>query len=173
MRYLLPFFIFAILGGFLYVGLFLDPRQITSTRIDKPAPYFEVTTVLDPERRFSSDEFIGKVSIFNAWASWCISCRHEHPLLMELAKQTDIPVYGLNFKDSLHDARQVLAGAGNPYIMSAFDPAGRVGMDWGISGTPETFIIDKEGIVRYRYVGPLTVKELTETILPLIKQLRE
>jgi cytochrome c biogenesis protein CcmG/thiol:disulfide interchange protein DsbE len=172
LRYLLPFIAFVVLGVFLYIGLQLNPKDIESTRIDKAAPSFAVTTVLDENKMLSSEDFKGKVSIFNTWASWCVSCRQEHPLLMEIAQQTDIPIYGLNFKDELADAQSVLNTTGNPYIVSGFDPKGRVGMDWGVRATPETFIVDQQGIVRYKHTGPLTVKILTQTILPLIKQLR-
>ncbi|MCV6639591.1 DsbE family thiol:disulfide interchange protein [Candidatus Albibeggiatoa sp. nov. NOAA] len=173
LRYLVPFATFVVLGGFLYVGLQLNPRDIESTRIDKPAPSFEVSTVLDADKTLNSEEFKGKVSIFNTWASWCVSCRQEHPLLMDIANQTDIPVYGLNFKDKLADAQGVLKGTGNPYVVSGFDPKGRVGMDWGVRATPETFIVDQDGIVRYKHTGPLSVPVLTGEILPLIKHLRE
>jgi cytochrome c biogenesis protein CcmG/thiol:disulfide interchange protein DsbE len=172
LRYLLPFVVFVVLSIFLYIGLQLNPRDIDSTRIDKIAPSFEVSTVLDANKTLSSEDFKGKVSIFNTWASWCVSCRQEHSLLMEIAQQTDIPIYGLNFKDSLVDAQAVLNNRGNPYIVTGFDPKGRIGMDWGVRATPETFIIDQQGIVRYKHTGPLSVKVLTDTILPLIKHLR-
>ncbi|WP_353571898.1 DsbE family thiol:disulfide interchange protein [Candidatus Albibeggiatoa sp. nov. BB20] len=172
LRYLLPFIVFSVLSVFLYIGLQLNPRDIDSTRIDKLAPSFEVSTVLDTDKSLSSEEFKGQVSIFNTWASWCVSCRQEHPLLMEISQQTDIPVYGLNFKDKLGDAQGVLKSSGNPYIVSGFDPKGRIGMDWGVRATPETFVVDQQGIVRYKHTGPLSVPVLTETILPLIKHLR-
>ncbi len=172
LRYILPFVIFIVLGIFLAVGLNLNPSDIESTRIDRPAPHFEISTVLDANKKFSAEEFKGKVSIFNTWASWCASCRYEHPLLMDIAQQTDIPIYGLNFKDQLVDAQNVLKTTGNPYIMSGFDEKGRIGMDWGVRATPETFIVDQQGIVRYKHTGPLNVQVITETILPLIKHLR-
>jgi len=128
--------------------------------------------VLDANKTLSSEDFKGKVSIFNTWASWCVSCRQEHPLLMDIAQQTDIPIYGLNFKDTLADAQAVLNNTGSPYIISGFDPKGRIGMDWGVRATPETFIIDQQGIVRYKHTGPLSVKVLADTILPLVKHLR-
>jgi len=170
-RYLIPLGLFSVLALFLYVGLSLNPRDIGSTRVDKPAPTFTLPQVADTTQIMSDQTFLGKVSIFNAWASWCVSCRYEHPLLMQLAQNSNIPIYGLNYKDKLEDARAMLARDGNPYTANAFDETGKVGMDWGIIGTPETFIIDKKGIVRYKHTGPLTVDVLKETILPLIKEL--
>lgn len=173
LRYLLPLGIFIVLAVFLYLGLSLDPRDIGSTRLGKPAPVFTLPQVEDTQKSLSHQDFLGKVSLLNTWASWCVTCRYEHPLLMELAKTTHIPIYGLNYKDNLTDARTLLAQNGNPYIANGFDEHGRVGMDWGITGTPETFVIDKQGIVRYKQAGPLEEKLLQEKILPLIKELEK
>jgi cytochrome c biogenesis protein CcmG/thiol:disulfide interchange protein DsbE len=170
-RYLLPLGIFAILASFLYAGLSLNPRDIGSTRLDKVAPTFTLPTVEDPSKTLNQQVFLGKVSLFNAWASWCVSCRQEHPVLMQLAQYTQIPIYGLNYKDNLDDARNVLQKQGNPYLANAFDEKGRIGMDWGVIGTPETFIVDKRGVVRYKHIGPLSPEVLQQKILPLIKQL--
>jgi len=169
-KYLLPLGLFFTLGGFLYMGLSLNPRDIGSTRIDKPAPPFTLPELNDPSKTLSHQDFIGKVTLFNVWASWCRTCRHEHPLLMQLAKQGYI-IYGLNYKDSLENARQVLARTGNPYVANAFDEKGRIGIDWGVTGTPETFIIDKQGVVRYKQVGPMTVELWQQKMLPLIQKL--
>jgi len=169
-RYFLPLAIFIILAIFLYVGLSLNPRDIGSTRIDKPAPPFTLPQVSNPSNTFSNKDFLGKVSLFNAWASWCVSCRNEHPLLMQL-KEKGYIIYGLNYKDTLIDARNLLANTGDPYFASGFDEEGRVGIDWGVTGTPETFIVDKQGIVRYKHIGPLSVKLLKNKILPLINEL--
>jgi cytochrome c biogenesis protein CcmG/thiol:disulfide interchange protein DsbE len=169
-RYLLPLALFSILFIFLLVGLRLNSRDLGSTRLNKPAPAFTLPTLRDPKVTFTEKNFLGKVSLFNTWASWCVTCRHEHPLLMQLAKQ-GYTIYGLNYKDQLTDAQTLLAQTGNPYLINGFDQQGEVGMDWGITGTPETFIIDKQGIVRYKHTGPLTIEILQNKILPLIQTL--
>jgi len=171
LRYLLPLGIFLVLTGFLYVGLSLNPRDIGSTWLNKPAPNFTLPQLEDNHKTLSNQDFINKVALFNAWASWCVSCRYEHPLLMQLAKT--IPIYGLNYKDNLAAARALLANSGNPYVANAFDESGRVGMDWGVTGTPETFVLDKQGIVRYKHTGPLDEKVWQEKILPLIRKLEK
>lgn len=172
LRYLSPLILFVVLAVFLYIGLSLNPRDIGSTRIDKPAPTFNLPQLDDPQKTLSNKDFIGKVSLFNVWASWCGTCRYEHPLLMQLAKNGYV-IYGLNYKDKLADARLVLTRTGNPYTANAFDEKGQVGIDWGVTGTPETFVIDKQGIVRYKYVGQLTVEVLQKKILPLMKELEK
>ena len=172
LRFLFPLGLFLVLAGFLAAGLYLNPRDIGSTRIDKPAPAFTLPQLMNTDKTFSNKNFIGKVSLFNAWASWCVSCRYEHSLLMELAKQ-GYAIYGLNYKDQLAEARGLLARTGNPYIFNGFDETGRVGMDWGVTGTPETFVIDKEGMVRYKHTGPLTVEIWMKEILPMIQELEK
>lgn len=173
LRAILPLAIFAVLMVFLYKGLYLDPKAKESTLIDKPAPSFNLPQLENPTQMLNEQVFQGKVSLFNAWASWCVSCRYEHPLLMQLAQHTDIPIYGLNYKDKAVDAMQVLQRQGNPYAANAFDEKGRTGIDWGLIGTPETFIVDQQGVIRYKHVGPLTVEVLQNTVLPLIESLRE
>lgn len=170
LRYLLPLTLFIILAIFLFIGLRLNPRDIGSTRIDKPAPLFTLPQLLDHTKTLSQQDFIGKVSLFNVWASWCVSCRYEHSLLMQLAQQ-GYTIYSLNYKDKLADAKTVLARSGNPYVATAVDDKGQVAIDWGVTGTPETFIIDKQGIVRYKQTGPLTTELWEQEILPLIKKL--
>lgn len=170
---LIPFLIFVALATLLYVGLQYNPQEIDSTRLDKPAPAFAVPKLLTPEETITEKVFIGKVSLFNAWASWCNSCRYEHPLLMQLATQTDIPIYGLNYKDERSDARRRLQREGNPYAANAFDNKGLVGIEWGLTGTPETFVIDQQGIVRYKHTGPLTAEVIKEVIFPLIDKLEQ
>ncbi|HHB92110.1 MAG TPA: DsbE family thiol:disulfide interchange protein [Thioploca sp.] len=172
LRYSIPLVICIILGGFLYAGLSLNPRDIGSTRIDKPAPSFSLPQLLNPNKTFSNKDFQNKVSLFNVWASWCATCRYEHPLLMQMAKQGYI-IYGLNYKDTIADATEILTKTGNPYVVNAFDKDGKVGMEWGVTGTPETFIVDKQGIVRYKYTGQLTVDILKQDILPLIQKLEQ
>ncbi len=171
-RYLIPLILFTVLAVFLYAGLHLNPRDIGSVRIDKPAPAFTLPEVTDMNKTVSEKDFLGKVSLFNVWASWCVTCRYEHPLLLQLAQQK-FNIYGLNYKDKLADARATLAQSGNPYLANAFDETGLIGIDWGVTGTPETFIIDQQGIVRYKHTGQLTVELLQREILPLIKKLEK
>ena len=172
LRYLLPLGIFFVLAVFLYVGLGLNPRDIGSTRIDKPAPAFTLPKLSDSNQTLSHQDFVGKVSLFNVWASWCVTCRYEHRLLMYLAKK-GYNIYGLVYKDSMAEAKNVLKRTGNPYLANAFDESGYVGMDWGVTGTPETFIIDKQGIVRYKHIGQLTIELWEKEIKPLIEQLEK
>ncbi|MDY6991486.1 MAG: DsbE family thiol:disulfide interchange protein [Pseudomonadota bacterium] len=172
-RYFIPLGILVILGIFLFIGLSLNPRDIGSTRIDKPAPEFNLPQVMAMDNTLTHKDFLGKVSLFNAWASWCVSCRQEHEVLMQLAQQHHVAIYGLNYKDTLEEARSVLERTGSPYIASGFDKTGRVGLDWGVTGTPETFVIDKQGIVRFKNTGPLTEHIVQEEILPLIRQLEK
>lgn len=171
MRFLIPLFLFMGLSLFLYKGLSLDPRKLDSTLINLPAPSFELETVLAAEKKISKQDLIGQVTILNVWASWCVSCRQEHPLFMQLAKQAELNIYGLNWKDTRADATGWLQEHGNPYKVSAFDPNGRTGIDYGVTGTPETFIIDKKGIVRHKHTGPVGVDDFRNTLWPLIKAL--
>lgn len=171
LRYLLPLSIFIILTFFLARGLTLNPRDIGTTRLNKPAPTFNLPQLQNPAQTLSDKDFLGKVSLLNVWASWCVTCRQEHPLLMALAQQEKVTIYGLNYKDKIADATAVLTRTGNPYVANAFDEAGRVGMDWGVTGTPETFVIDKQGMVRYKHTGPLFEELIREKILPLIREL--
>jgi cytochrome c biogenesis protein CcmG, thiol:disulfide interchange protein DsbE len=171
-RYLLPLVVFLIMVGFLFAGLSLNPRQVPSPLIDKPAPVFQLQQLHDPEKVLSSEDNIGKVWLLNVWASWCVACRDEHPLLVQLANAGIVPVYGLNYKDERSTALQWLKQFGDPYAVSVVDPEGRVGIDYGVYGVPETYIIDKQGIIRHKQIGPVTVKSMEETILPLVKELQ-
>jgi cytochrome c biogenesis protein CcmG/thiol:disulfide interchange protein DsbE len=171
LRYSLPLIITFVLGAFLYVGLSKDPRNIGSTRIDKPAPAFTLPQLRDPSKTLSNQDFTGKVSLFNVWASWCVTCRYEHDLLMFMA-QKGYTVYGLNYKDTLAEGRMILRRAGNPYVANGFDENGLVGMDWGVTGTPESFVIDKQGIVRYKHTGQLTRDIWQKEIEPLMQKLK-
>jgi len=173
LRYLIPLGIFAVISLFLYIGLGLNPRDIGVTTVGKPLPAFTLTHVLDTEKTLTDKDLLGKVALLNAWASWCVTCRHEHPLLMQLAAETAIPIYGLNYQDDLAEAQTLLKETGNPYIASGFDEHGQVGIALGLTGTPETFIVDKQGIIRYKQTGPLTVKVLSEEILPLLQRLND
>ena len=171
-RYLAPLLAFLALAALLYKGLSIDPKKVPSPLIDKPAPAFKLPTLKQPGQFISNADFDGKVSLLNVWATWCVACRQEHPLLMQL-QQDGVPIYGLNYKDQRPAAEQWLERFGDPYLANAFDAEGRVGIDWGVYGTPETFVIDKQGVIRYKYVGPLTFDAIQQEILPLIEKLRE
>ncbi len=170
-RFLLPLGVFLILVVFLGVGLRRDPREVPSPFIGKPAPNFTLTQLQDPEKTFSPKDMSGKVWLLNVWASWCFACRQEHPMLVEFSKSGQVPILGLNYKDTRQDGNDLLRQLGNPYQLSAFDPEGRVGIDYGVTGVPETFVIDKQGVIRLKYVGPITPDVINEKLLPLIKEL--
>jgi cytochrome c biogenesis protein CcmG/thiol:disulfide interchange protein DsbE len=170
-RFLIPLGIFLVLVLFLAVGLRLNPREVPSPFIGKAAPAFTLTQLHEPERQFSPQDMKGKVWLLNVWASWCVSCRQEHPVLMDFSRQNVVPILGLNYKDGREDGINWLAQFGNPYTLSAFDSNGRIGIDYGVYGVPETFVIDKQGLIRYKHVGPLTPKIISEKLLPLIKEL--
>lgn len=173
MRYLIPLFAFIILAGFLLVGLTLNPRQVPSPLIDKPAPVFQLNQLHEPEKTMSSEDNLGKVWMLNVWASWCVACRDEHPLLVQLANSGIVPIYGLNYKDESSTAMQWLKRYGDPYAISIVDPDGKVGIDYGVYGVPETYVIDKKGIIRHKQIGPVTVDSLQKTIIPLIIELQK
>ncbi|MBP6853663.1 MAG: DsbE family thiol:disulfide interchange protein [Rhodoferax sp.] len=168
---LIPLLIFMVLLGFLGVGLSLKPREIPSPLINKPAPDFSLPTLDAPELKMSTQDLRGKVWILNVWASWCVACRIEHPLLVEFAKTGAAPVYGLNYKDKRDDAIRWLGKFGNPYTRSLSDTEGLVGIDFGVYGVPETFVIDKKGVIRMKHIGPLTPEVLRDDIVPLLRKL--
>jgi cytochrome c biogenesis protein CcmG/thiol:disulfide interchange protein DsbE len=171
-RFLLPLGIFIVLLGFLAVGLRLNPREVPSPLINKPAPPFTLPELMDPQRTFSQKDMLGKVWLLNVWASWCVSCREEHPVLVEFSKRNVVPVYGLNYKDDRKDALAWLARLGNPYTTSIMDRDGRIGIDYGVYGVPETYVIDKQGVIRYKQIGPVTPEILDAKIVPLVKKLQ-
>jgi len=173
MRYLIPLIAFIVLAAFLLVGLTLNPRQVPSPLIDKPAPIFQLNHLHEPDRLMASNDNLGKVWLLNVWASWCVACRDEHPLLVQLANSGIVPIYGLNYKDERNTALQWLKRYGDPYTISIVDPDGRVGIDYGVYGVPETYVIDKKGIVRHKQIGPVTVDSLQKTIIPLIIELQK
>ncbi|MGI9228401.1 MAG: DsbE family thiol:disulfide interchange protein [Gammaproteobacteria bacterium] len=172
-RYLAPLGIFISLILLLVYGLQTDPRRIPSPLIDKPVPGFSLPRLRDETAMINSTELGGKVSLLNIWASWCVSCRYEHPLLVDLARRQEVVIYGLNYKDERPAALRWLNDLGDPYLLSAFDQAGSVGIDFGVYGVPETYIVDAEGIIRYKHIGPLTQKDLDDTVMPLVKQLQQ
>ncbi|HZJ44256.1 MAG TPA: DsbE family thiol:disulfide interchange protein [Pyrinomonadaceae bacterium] len=171
LRYLLPLGIFIVLVVFLAIGLGRDPHEVPSPLINKAAPTFRLPQLKDPSKTFSAEEMRGKVWILNVWASWCISCRDEHPLLIEYAKSGAVPIYGLNYKDQRDNALQWLSELGDPYVLSAADEDGRVAIDYGVYGAPETYLIDKNGTIRFKQVGAVTPDVWEKTILPLAQEL--
>ena len=170
-RFLLPLGIFIVLVIFLGIGLTLKPREVPSPLIGKAAPAFRVPQLHDEGKTIAPEEMRGKVWLLNVWASWCVSCREEHPLLVEFARQNLVPIYGLDYKDKREDALAWLANGGNPYVLTAYDHSGNVGIDWGVYGVPETFVMDKLGIIRYKQIGPVTPEALRDKIIPLVKEL--
>ncbi len=170
-RYLLPLVVFVVMLAFLVVGLSLKPHEIPSPLIDKPAPAFSLPTLDAPQQNLSAQDLRGKVWILNVWASWCVACRIEHPLLVEFSKTGVVPIYGLNYKDKREDATAWLNKFGNPYTRSLSDTEGLVGIDFGVYGVPETFVIDKNGIIRLKQIGPVTPEVLRDEILPLVRKL--
>jgi cytochrome c biogenesis protein CcmG, thiol:disulfide interchange protein DsbE len=169
--FLVPLAIFFALAVFLAVGLNRDPREVPSPLIDKPAPQFALSRLDDAQKQISSTDLRGRVWMLNVWASWCVACREEHALLVDFAQQGLLPVYGLNYKDQRDDGLAWLAKRGNPYQASLFDGDGRVGIDFGVYGVPETFIIDQAGTVRMKHIGPLTPDVIRDEIVPLLKKL--
>jgi len=171
LKFLLPMGIFLVLVVFLGIGLRLDPKEVPSPLIGKPAPAFALARLDKPEQKISRDDLLGKVWMLNVWASWCVACRQEHPLLVEFAKAKTLPIYGLNYKDKPDAGRKWLADFGNPYTASLSDLDGRVGIDFGVYGVPETFIIDRQGMVRFKHIGPVTPDVIRTQIEPLVRKL--
>ena len=171
LRYLVPLALFLLLAGLLYRGLSLDPKVVPSPLIGKPMPSFTLPRLANASTSISDTDLKGKVTALNIWATWCVSCRAEHDVLLALARTGKVDIYGLNYKDNRADAQQWLRQLGDPYVANAFDADGRVGIDWGVYGAPETFIMDKDGIIRHKHIGPLTHEALEQEILPLIARL--
>ncbi|MBI3371855.1 MAG: DsbE family thiol:disulfide interchange protein [Betaproteobacteria bacterium] len=171
-RYLIPLVIFIVLVGFLAVGLQLNPREVPSPLIDKPAPPFSLPQLADPQRQLSQKDLLGQVWVLNVWASWCVSCREEHPLLVDFSRSKLVPLYGLNYKDKRNEALAWLKQFGDPYSQSIMDADGRIGIDYGVYGVPETYVIDKQGVIRYKRIGPVTREILDAKILPLVRKLQ-
>jgi cytochrome c biogenesis protein CcmG/thiol:disulfide interchange protein DsbE len=171
LKFLIPLALFFTLVGFFAVGLHLDPREVPSPLIGKPAPDFALTQLDAPAQTVRRADMLGKVWMLNVWASWCDACRDEHPHLVEFAKTKAVPIYGLDYKDQREPAQAWLAQRGNPYDASLFDADGRVGIDFGVYGVPETFVIDKQGVIRFKQIGALTPQVLQDTVLPLLRKL--
>ena len=160
---------FIALVVLLAIGLRLNPREVPSPLIGKPAPPFELPLHAAPDKTFSQKDMLGKVWIMNVWASWCPPCLVEHPVITDLAK--NFVVIGLNYKDAREDALPWLKRNGDPYQLSAFDAAGRIGIDYGVYGVPETYVIDRRGVIRYKHIGPVTPEVAQKKIEPLVKEL--
>ena len=171
-RFLVPLGVFAVLAVFLAIGLQLRPSEVPSPLLGKPAPAFSLPELHAPDKHIGPADLRGQVWLFNVWASWCVSCRDEHPLLLQLARMGEVPIYGLNYKDTRQDAVRWLQQLGNPYAVSAFDEAGQVGIDYGVYGVPETYVIDREGIIRHKHIGPITEQVLRDEILPIVRKLK-
>jgi cytochrome c biogenesis protein CcmG/thiol:disulfide interchange protein DsbE len=172
-RLLIPLAVFIVLAGFLFAGLWRDPREVPSPLVGKPAPAFTLAQLHAPQRSLGTADMKGKVWLLNVWASWCVSCREEHPLLVALAKEKIVPIIGLDYKDEPAAGMRWLSDNGDPYDLSVVDRDGRVGIDWGVYGVPETFLIDKAGTIRYKQIGPITKEALEKKILPMIRELQK
>lgn len=177
--YLVPLGIFIALAALLFYGLRLDPSKVPSPLVDKPAPAFELESLLEPGRMIGSEILKGKVSLVNVWASWCPSCRQEHRELMRIARNADVQMIGFNWKDpgdgGDEDRSKALAFLqmfGDPYDVILYDPRNEAGIDWGVYGAPETFIVDPEGIIRHKRIGPIDAAVWRDEILPVIEQYR-
>ncbi|MBL8446581.1 MAG: DsbE family thiol:disulfide interchange protein [Zoogloeaceae bacterium] len=191
-KFLVPLVLFLVLAGFLAFGLNLNPREVPSPLIGKPAPVFKLGQVAAPEQAFGTEDLKGKVWLLNVWASWCVACRQEHPVLVAISREKALPIVGLNYKEVRGDgeidarkldaateremavsrARQWLVSHGDPYDTSVMDLDGRVGIDFGVYGVPETFLIDKKGVIRFKQIGPVTPEAWRDTLLPKIRALQ-
>ena len=172
LRFLLPIIGFVALAAILAWGLTSDPRALPSTLIGKPAPQFDLPPVKGRSLGLSTADLTGEVSLVNVFASWCVACREEHPLFMRMKADGGFPIHGLNYKDQPENAARWLDTLGDPYTRTGADRDGRVAIDWGVYGVPETFVITKEGRIAHKHIGPLTPKDLDATILPLIRRLQ-
>jgi len=171
LRRLMPLIIFGVLVIFLAVGLTLNPREVPSPLIGKPAPEFELPLLLQ-DGSFSNKDLIGHVTLVNVWASWCFACRQEHEVVKHLSRQ-GVRIIGLNYKDEASDAKQWLAKLGNPYQAIAADRDGRIAIDWGVYGAPETFLIDQQGIIRHKVIGPLSDQEKFDALMAVMQTLKK
>lgn len=169
---MVPLAAFALLALVLGVGLSLDPREVPSPLIGKPVPNFDLPAVEGRTQGLASRDLVGQVSLVNVFASWCVACRAEHPVLVELAARHVVPIHGLNYKDKPADAAQWLDRLGDPYTRTGADLDGRVGIDWGVYGVPETFVISRDGRIAYKHIGPLTQEFVRDKLLPMIERLK-
>jgi cytochrome c biogenesis protein CcmG, thiol:disulfide interchange protein DsbE len=169
----IPLFIFMGMGVFLYQGLFLNPKVLDSALEGKPIPPFQLESLGIPGEMLTEQSIKGKVSMLNVWATWCPSCKFEHPFLLSLARQKLLPIYGVNYRDERELAITELAREGDPYTSNIYDKEGRLGLDLGVYGAPESFLVDHKGIIRYRYAGPIDQTVWNTTLLPMVLQLQE
>ena len=169
-RYIIPVGLFIALVGFFYIGLSTDKETLPSPLIGKPAPQFELSRVDDPSRSISNGEFAGKPYLLNVWGSWCVACRDEHAALMEIERRGEVPIVGLNWNDEREAAQRWLRDFGDPYVASAFDGEGRVAIDWGVYGAPETFLVDANGQIVHKRIGPLDLEIWERDFVPLINR---
>ena len=169
-RHLVPLLGFAALALLLGIGLGLNPRLVPSPLVGKPAPEFSLPRLEDPARRFERADLLGQVSLLNVWATWCAGCRDEHPLLVDLARSGAVPIFGINYKDQYRPALDWLRRLGDPYVTSGYDEEGLAGLDFGVYGLPETFVIDPDGNIVYKHVGPLDHTIVQERILPIVQR---
>jgi cytochrome c biogenesis protein CcmG/thiol:disulfide interchange protein DsbE len=170
---LLPLVLFIALVGFLLIGLHRDPHEVPSPLINKPAPDFKLTQLREPNKAFSPQEMRGKVWVLNFWGTWCVACREEHPLLLEYSKTGAVPIFGVDYKDERAAAMRMLDEEGDPYALTVFDPDGRVSIDYGVYGAPESYLIDRNGVIRFKQIGPITQDVWQKEILPRAKQLNQ
>ncbi len=170
-RFVMPLVVFGLMVALLGYGLSLDPKKVPSPLIDKAAPQFSLVMLDAPQKQLSTADMMGQVWVLNVWASWCVSCREEHEIITRLANQNLVTVIGLNYKDDPSDAERWLNQFGNPYATSVIDRDGRVGIDWGVYGVPETFVIGADGAIKYKHIGPVTNESLEAEVLPVIREL--
>ena len=170
---LLPLVLFIALVGFLLIGLHRDPHEVPSPLINKPAPDFQLHQLREPNKQFSPQEMRGKVWVLNFWGTWCVACRDEHPLLIEYSKTGAIPIYGVDYKDDRAAAMQMLQEEGDPYTLTVSDPEGRVSIDYGVYGAPESYLIDRNGVIRFKQIGPITKEVWQKEFLPRAKELSQ
>lgn len=172
LKLFIPLMIFAVLAILFWRGLSLDPTEMPSSRVGDPVPAFSLPTVRDADARITEQTFKGEVSLVNVWATWCAACRIEHPFLVQLAEE-GMPIYGINYKDDVEEAKRWLAQLHDPYRLSVVDQDGRLGVDLGVFGAPETYVVDKQGIIRHRHVGIIDQRVWDEELGPLVERLQE
>lgn len=173
MRYALPLGLFVLVVVFLAVGLTRDPRHVPSPLVGRPAPGFALETLAPPPRPVTQADLPRRAFLLNVWASWCVACRTEHPLLVEYAARGGAPLVGLNYKDARDEALDWLAERGDPYAWSIHDPDGTLGLDLGVYGVPETFVVDADGVIRHKHIGPLDTATFERDIVPLLAALAD
>ena len=172
--YLLPLGIFLILAVYFAVGLTKDPRKLPSTLINREVPAFNLPAIQGYERGFSSKDLLGQVTLVNIFGSWCVACLAEHPFLMKLKKDNVIPIYGIDWREKSDGAAtKWLQRHGDPYTLIGDDRDSRVSIDFGVTGAPESFIVDKKGVVRYKHIGPIYPETWADTLLPIVEELRK